>query len=271
MNLYSKKYSIPALQALNSNYNSDLIVTSMDVDIVNNAIDYISNTRTTLTPTIGDIVVYTDEYGNYYDNAHIEKVTDDSLYICEKPDEPFVNIINNRAIIHTSGGSWCTIPSNLKCLGVRDKLFFTWGEKGMRHKGAILFKTKVLCWEYNICKKPFTTQNYDVFSVYKSSDPIKTGFKYRVDKNNFYYKSFKTDEEYFRWVKIYNCVEDGINGLGNVKLWGYKEVQKFDTSKVEFDKIKDCIIDTELLNGKLYTVKKVVNGTIITTYFLKEY
>jgi len=66
-----KKYTVETLKPLNVLYDREHRLTQQDVDMVNNYVELIEQTRSELTPKIGDRLVYVTEHGDYYGNARM--------------------------------------------------------------------------------------------------------------------------------------------------------------------------------------------------------
>ena len=161
--------TIHSLQEINGSYDHQHRITEKEVATANKWIQIIENTRDDNHPQPGDIVEYTTRHGNHYRNAHIEKLEDGLLSICECPYVPFVGEVNGRFYTNTSGGAWAGIPPTLKLLGKRTKLFKDWGRWGATANGAVQFFATVNAWEY---EEPdqlypgFSTRTHNQYDVY---------------------------------------------------------------------------------------------------------
>lgn len=93
-------------------YHYEHVLTNSDVEKVNNTLSLIESSRTDSIPKQGDIIEYTNKYGEYYKNGHIENQQNDSIYICEKPYVPFVETSNTRVSTSTSGGHGTSFQQN---------------------------------------------------------------------------------------------------------------------------------------------------------------
>ena len=78
------KYTIDTLREINARFCGSHILMNYDVDKANMYVELIENTRSEKTPNVGDCVRYTNEYGDYYGTAHIEKADENEIYICER-------------------------------------------------------------------------------------------------------------------------------------------------------------------------------------------
>lgn len=137
------KYTLDTLKKINERFIESHRMKESDVEMANAYVELIERTRSTAEPQSGDLIQYTDEHGNYYSAAHIEKVNGDgTVNVCEKPYIPFINAnVNNDGIrCCTSGGSWCDLPVNkLVYVGKGEKHFQDWGNCGGCADGAIVF------------------------------------------------------------------------------------------------------------------------------------
>ena len=109
------KYTLDTLKKINERFIESHRMKESDVEMANAYVELIERTRSTTEPQSGDLIQYTDEHGNYYSAAHIEKVNGDgTVNVCEKPYIPFINAnVNNDGIrCCTSGGPWCDLPVN---------------------------------------------------------------------------------------------------------------------------------------------------------------
>lgn len=87
------KYTIDTLREINARFCGSHILINYDVDKANMYVELIENTRSEKIPSVGDCVRYTNEYGDYYGAAHIEKADVNEVYICERPYTPlFMNM-----------------------------------------------------------------------------------------------------------------------------------------------------------------------------------
>lgn len=177
------KYTLDTLKKINVRFNTSHFMTEADVEMANKYVELIENTRSTTEPKIGDIVQYTNEYGDYYETAHIQKVCKDgTINICEQPYVPFIiNKDSNGIYCSTSGGAWCDLPTGkLVYIGKREKTFCDWGNCGCCADGAIEFNAKVSVWEYVDENNRFISKN---------------GYKFTTKDFNRYYISFNLNKK----------------------------------------------------------------------------
>ena len=87
------KYSVETLRELNVSYDHEHGLTQKDVDMANSYVELIEQTRSEITPQIGDRLLSVTEDGDYYGNALIENLhhtNQGPLSICAQPSTPFV-------------------------------------------------------------------------------------------------------------------------------------------------------------------------------------
>src|SRR5699024_11023460 len=87
------RYTIDALSCINDDYIiANHVISQLDVDMVNHYMDLIENSRSVSEPMPGDIIQYTDPYGEYFPHAHIEYIADGKANTCENA---YVHICRN--------------------------------------------------------------------------------------------------------------------------------------------------------------------------------
>lgn len=146
---YEDMYDIEELISCNGSYHRQHGVIQSDVDKINDHISWIEKTRSFTEPKVGDIIRYTDKYGNHYPTAHLDKINEKGCYICEQPFFPFIGKTESGISCVTSGGAWQYIPTEqLKYLVSEYKYFKDWGHRGCCGDGAISFKATVNVWTY---------------------------------------------------------------------------------------------------------------------------
>ena len=77
-----KKYTVETLKKENYHFDYEHGITESDVMKVNKIIDAIENSRSTERIQVGDVVQYTNEYGEYFPHAMITNIYDNTE-ICE--------------------------------------------------------------------------------------------------------------------------------------------------------------------------------------------
>jgi hypothetical protein len=262
-------YTLDTLRKINKSYDADHRVTQGDVELVNRAIQIIESSRNDLTPKVGDAVEYTDQYGNYSLNAHIENVEGDQLNICERAYLPFVQLLHSGGFYTSaSGGPWAHIPNQLKKVGNRQKAFVIWGHSGACGNGAVQFYATVNLWEYVDGVHEFTTKTHDKFYLHIHDAPVGIGYRYLITNGGTSHTAFKTVEEYQAWLKTFHGVEVENDNTHNGKIiWTFKQRSRCVPLE-EYLSITDAVVDTELENACVQECKRIYDydGTTVTTY-----
>jgi len=265
-------YNLESLKEINQSYNYQHWMNQDDVDKINKWIKFIESTRSDKMPQIGDIVEFTNKHGDYYRNAHIEKVNEE-LEICEQPYIPFINTYDGKFYCSTSGGAWDNIPKNLKLIGKREKLFKDWGHCGACGNGSVNFKVMVNVWEYiepNSLYGEFSTKDYNKFYVSVLEDE-----KLREQHNNYKYlvktsgcmshTAFRTDKEYQAWLKTFKGIEFTGHWENQRIVWTYKQIEKCVPLE-EYKSVKNAMIDSMLCNATIQECKRIYEGASIITF-----
>lgn len=170
LQMAKNKYSVETLRELNVSYDHEHGLTQKDVDMANSYVELIEQTRSEITPQIGDRLIYVTEDGDYYGNALIENLHHTNkghLSICEQPSIPFVWNDNGNIRLSVSGGAFHAVnPKELKFLKWTDGSFKDWGHCRACANGAVAFYAKVPMWFYsepNPKYGNFTTETYRKF------------------------------------------------------------------------------------------------------------
>lgn len=239
------KYTIESLSKINTRFlSTHYKLIESDVDMVNNYVELIKLSRDTSMPVIGDIVRYTNEYGEYYENAHIDIIDDGMAYICEHAN-PYINHSENGKIsFMTSGGRWEYIPID-KCtyVGTEEKNFWHFGHCGGCADGGVDFMATVNVWECNMNQQPFSTKTHNKYYVSYSKEPNEYGYRF-VDGIN--HKAWKTREDFNAWLRTYRGVITDKNDCSLI-VWAYKE-REHHVSPATYDRIIG-INDIAMVNG----------------------
>lgn len=196
--------NIKELKRIQHRYNYD--ITDYEVKKANTYIELMKKERENATiPVAGDIVKYTDKYGIYYEFAHIDKVLENEVYICEQAYVPFIGINSKGKIcFSTSGGSWSYKEyKNFKKVGTQEKRFCDWGNCGACQNGAFDFIVEVNVWEYSeVAENEPTTKTHHKYCVTELAEERRkehNDYKYLVSEQCYNKTAFRTDEEYENW------------------------------------------------------------------------
>ena len=263
-------YTIESLKEINARFTCDHNIWESDVTMANDYVAFIEGNRSIKTPQVGDIVRYTNEYGEYYGYAHIETVEDNEVYVCERPYVPFIWKKNNGTLgCQTSGGAWSHIPlGELKYLGKELKTFCDWGHCGACGNGAVEFEAEVSVWEYtnpNNRFAPYTTKDWNRHFISYRVDSFGNptdGSQYRYFGDGI---AFKTHKDYQAWIKTYRGVELQGGWENQTVVFAYRE-NCYLIDKEEWKQL-DLPIDTRMCNGIIFVkVKYDDENHIVHTY-----
>lgn len=264
------KYTIDTLREINARFCGSHILMNCDVDKANMYVELIENTRSEKTPNVGDCVRYTNEYGDYYGTAHIEKADANEIYICERPYTPFVHEYKGRISCNTSGGAWTHLPTReLKYIGKIEKRFCDWGNCGGCADSAIDFIAEVSLWEYVDSKNPFVSENGYKFTT-KDFDKQYISFNPKDDLPYVYFGegcAWKSKTDLYAYLRTYRAEIFKGYWQNQFIVWTWKEKQHH-VSPTEFDSLK-LEEDTFLMNGDIMRCKRKydkITHTVHTYY-----
>ena len=264
------KYTIDTLREINARFCGSHILMNYDVDKANMYVELIENTRSEKTPSVGDCVRYTNEYGDYYGAAHIEKADMNEIYICERPYTPFIHEYEGRISCNTSGGAWTHLPTReLKYIGKIQKRFCDWGNCGGCADGAIDFIAEVSLWEYVDSKNPFVSENGYKFTT-KDFDKQYISFNPKDDSPYVYFGegcAWKSKTDLYAYLRTYRAEIFKGHWQNQFIVWTWKEKQHH-VSPTEFDSLK-LEEDTFLMNGDIMRCKRKydeITHTVHTYY-----
>ena len=257
-------YSLKTLAYDNSRFCSSHTLMESDLIMANSYVELIETTRSNTEVKAGDMLDYTNEYGDYYPRAHVEYVENGKAYICERPYVPFIGRKENGIACSTSGGAWTYVDiSRLEYLGTEEKKFCDWGHCGGCKDGAVEFKAKVSKWIYSDNKSKYSTKYYTKYYLTKLNKPDEYGYKYYVRSFEMTsYRAFKNKTDFEAWVHTFvGVVEDNV-------IWTYREVNHHP-SPTEYDAL-NIPEDTMLFNGAYRLCKRIVDNKnrTVHTYFV---
>lgn len=262
------KHTIESLKDNNGRFlGTHYRLTEADADMANEYTVLIEKSRSKLIPKAGDVVRYTNEYGEYYSFAHIDSVEGKEAYICVSAS-PFIHRSSNTNgfSFSTSGGPWYYIPTErMRYVGTDEKKFWNFGHCGACADGGIYFNATVNVWEYDENKMKYSTKERDKYFIYHHEEKTDLGYHYTAHRNSMSSHAWRTESDLQAWLRTFRAdVEPGYNCL---VAWTYKEIQ-YHVSPDEFEKI-DGIEDTMRCNGvrkckRIYDDEKF----IVHTYFV---
>lgn len=219
-----ERYTIDSLSELNREYVLENgKIRQQDVDMVNRYVELIENTRSDTEPRAGDILRYTDAYGEYYHHAHIEYVTAGIANVCENAS---VHISKCDESLHgfrlaSSGGCWVNLPiSRMKHSGSEQKRFWDFGNESYRMMG-LDFYVNVNVWTCDMNQERFSTLTHDKYYLSCLKDG-RDGYHFFAANDKHGEKAWRTEEEVQAWIRTYRGVITRISGNQAV-VWTYQE------------------------------------------------
>jgi len=248
-----QKYTIERLKPLNASLDAHNRLEQSDVDIVNRYVNLIESTRREI-PCPCDIIEYTDEYGIYSQNAHIQSLDDEMerFSVSCIPHVPFVfNDDEHGVRFNTGGGPWVSVDAAvLKHIGKREKLFKLFGHDRVTGDRGVYFKASVNVWEYtapNQHHPGYSTKDWVkryISFVEKPADGSASHYYDFINSAVFYNK------EYQQWKATYMAVEFPGGSPTQTILFHYRETCRL-ISRKEWDEL-DLPLDTRLVNGIIH-------------------
>lgn len=260
-----KKYTVETLKKENYHFDYEHGITESDVMKVNKIIDAIENSRSTERIQVGDVVQYTNEYGDYFPHAMITNIYDDAE-ICENGNM-YTNIHEGEFCHSTSGGSFSHHEmKGFTYIGKTTRTFWTFGHNGACANGGVYFTATVNLWECNDNKEMFSTKTHDKYYLsYRKSD---SDYQYFASKSGgMSDNAWRTAKEMQAWLRTKRAIVTGKTWGGSV-IWTYKEVEHH-CSNTEYDAL-NVTEDIFLMNGNKRRCKRVYDdeNCILHTYFV---
>lgn len=253
------RYTMETLKKENHLFDNEYGVTESDVMKVNKIINMIENSRSTERVQVGDVVQYTNEYGEYFSHAIITKINDDAE-ICEHGGM-YTDIHEGEFCHSTSGGSFSHHKMNgFTYIGKTTNTFWTFGHNGACANGGVYFTATVNLWGCNDNKEMFSTKTHDKY--YLSHRKSDSDYQYFIENH-----AWRTEEEMQAWLRTHRAIVTGKTWGGSV-IWTYKEVEHH-CSNTEYDAL-NVTEDIFLMNGSKRRCKRVYDdeNCIIHTYFV---
>ena len=240
-------------------------ITDSDLAMANDYVRLIESTRSNETPKAGDRIRYTNKYGDYYECAHIEYITErGEVNICEQPYVPFIGADKDKDGIYctTSGGAWTDIPVNkLTYVGIEEKTFCYWGHCHACADGAVDFKAEVSVWEYNENEQPYSTKTHYKMYVYYKKESDQYGYRFTGEGI-----AWRNELEFQAWLEtVKGEVFKGSHNQILVWYWKQKEVH---VSPAEYETL-ELPEDSMMMNGLRRCKRKYdEKNHTVTTYFV---
>lgn len=244
-------------------------VNNNDLENVNDFIFLLKNERRDNMIHAGDVIEYTNEYGEHFPTAHVERINmeDNTVNICEHANTYIFKNENNNICCNSSGGTWHNIPlDKLTYKGTTERLFWFFGHCGACVDGGIDFYTSVNVWEYSENKEPYNTKTHDKFYFYYKEKENENDYCYYLRDNECCSsRAWRTKREFEAWLKTFRGV------INNNIIWTYKN-KTHHVSPVEFENI-NTPVDSFLMNGTVRQCKRIYDDANYTvhTYFVWYY
>ena len=254
-------YTLEGLNAINRRFtNAHGDVNTSDLETVNKYIDLIRLTRNKNIPQVGDIIAYTNEYGDYFPTAHIEEINieKNTAHICECASS-YIWADENHIVCNSSGGAWHEIPlDQLVYKGTQERRFWFFGHRGACANGGIDFYTEVNLWEYDVNKEPYSTKTHNKHYL-SYSKKHESGYHWFLSSFGCSgYRAWKTEKELQAWLRTNRAF------INNDTVWTYKEV-KHHVSPTKFESI-NAPVDCFLMNGSKRQCKRVYDDSNYTIH-----
>lgn len=255
-------YTLEGLNAINRRFtNAHGDVNTSDLETVNKYIDLIRLTRNKNIPQVGDVIAYTNEYGDYFPTAHIEEINieKNTAHICECASSYISMDVNEKNIIcNSSGGTWHYIPlDKLTYKGMQERCFWFFGHCGACADGGIDFYTEVNLWEYSANEEPYSTKTHNKYYL-SYSKKHESNYHYFLTSNGLSSREWRTEEDLQAWLRTNRAV------LNNNVVWTYKEVEHH-VSPAEFESI-NAPVDCFLMNGNKRQCKRIYDDSNYTIH-----
>lgn len=256
-----KKYTIESLSKINQRFiSTHCFLRQSDVDMANELVIAIENSRTEAKPQPGDMVVYTNKYGEYFPCAHIETVSEDKIYLCEMANT-YLSTENKKVYCSSSGGTWKHIDiKDLKYTGQQqEKRFWHFGSCGACADGGIDFYAKVNVWECDLNEEPFSTKTHDKYYLtYREKADEGNGYHYFLTVSGMSFHAWKTEEDLQMWLRTNRAV------VNDNFVWTYETI-KHHLSPMEYDSL-NIPEDTFLMNGSKRRCKRIYDDENYTIH-----
>lgn len=249
----------------------------IDVKKANEFVNLIESTRSTETPKAGDILIFTDKFGEYFPNAHIDKAaTGYGGNICEHAYVPFISAKADGILCNTSGGAWHDVLfSKMEYVGTQSKRFCFWGSCGACADGAVEIEAKVSVWKYaeELLIPGYTTENYNRYFLHDSGEDSKytkeSGYRFHVTTSGaMAHRAFKDKDELDAWLDTFNGNVFDRSPQNTAIVWTWKQCDAH-VSPREFEAIPEPV-DTMLFNGAVRKCKRIYDEAkhTVTTCFV---
>ena len=265
-------YTVESLSKINSRFlNTHFEIINADVDRVNTCINLVEKSRNIEKPMVGDIVQYTDEYGDYFAHAVIEKVKDREAYIAESGN---MYLDLDKESEHgffasvSCGGAFHYIPIKKMVYTKKqeERSFWHFGHCGACADGGIDFYAKVNVWECNLNEQKYSTKTHEKHYVSYREHPEQWNSRYHFSNNNG--KAWEKEKDFQAWLRTFRGVVESGNWKNQLIVWTYKNIEHHVSPSV-YETVNG-IEDTFLMNAKIRKCKRIYDDKnyIVHTYYV---
>lgn len=263
-------YTKESLARLNAVYLSEYghRITEADIECANDFVERMYQQLKTPNVCVGDRVKYVTKYGDWYPNAHVDRIEGDTVVLCLSPFVPFIYRRDDGiAMYSVSGGPWVSVPIKDLAPSVAErKTFQFFGSAGICAHGAIQFKGFAKCWTYKedgLLFGEYTTQLFDR-TVFRKTD----GKWYLSDTTNT--EALPRPEEFQRWMRELHGKQFGSFETDDVvTVFTYKELHRL-MSEEEWLKL-DLPLSDRRINGTVPVPVKLDACNFTNTVIVYRY
>lgn len=248
-------YDLASLLMMNSLYDHEHKLRQEDVDMANDYVAHIERTRSSRQPKIGDRVVYTSKYGDWYGNALIEKFEGGACSLCLDPYVPFIWKSPLGIGCSVSGGPFTSVPTaELHFVGWTEECYKDWGHCGACGNGSVVFKARVAQWSYRVPNPLYgdlTTETWRKLYITKRELPDSP---YLYHGDGF---ALRDDAEFDQFVQDFEGKVFAGYRKNQFVVWCYRDVLQ-PLSQKEWDALDAPVSSRRIYNAE-QPVKVVKN------------
>ena len=240
-------YDLASLLPMNRSYDREHKLRQEDVDMVNDYVAHIERTRSDKQPKIGDRVVYTSKYGDWYGNALIEKFEGGACSLCLDPYVPFIWKSPLGIGCSVSGGPFTSVPTaELHFVGWTEECYKDWGHCGACGNGSVAFKARVAQWSYRVPEPIYgdlTTETWRKLYITKRERPDSP---YLYHGDGF---ALRDDAEFDQFVQDFEGKVFAGYGENQFVVWCYRDVLQ-PLSQKEWDALDAPVSSRRIYNAE---------------------
>lgn len=248
-------YTIERLRDFN-HLDSREEIQNSQVEHVNKIIQLIES-RPHTTPQIGDILEYTDEYGEWYPAAHIDRIKDGIAEMCLTAGS---YVFASPLHFCTSGGPWKDVPiAGFVHIGKRNKRFRISSGDILSLERSLEFEAAVSVWKYIEPDRKYgdyTTRNWNKYIFHQSTNS-KDRSQYGAYFDFMKCKVIDSEEDFKAWEKTYKAKVFEGPCENNLTVFCYREKLHI-VSKDAYERLK-FPVDTRRNNSSMVLVKVLYN------------